>query len=65
LNRVALLTTITSQHELTHSMLGYTLTTTVDGQVVSERQLTQAEAMEWIETVKRCGGVVYEREVVR
>jgi hypothetical protein len=31
---------------------------------VSERQLTQAEAMEWIETVKRCGGVVYEREVV-
>jgi hypothetical protein len=37
------------------------LQTTVDGSVVADKHLSTAEAMEWCEVTKRCGGVVYGR----
>jgi hypothetical protein len=62
---VASLTTASAKHELWNTTRGYYLQTTVDGAVVADKHMTTDEAMTWCEVTKRCGGVVYERAVVR
>jgi len=61
---LARLTTPHAVHVLTVDSGAYTLTTSGrDGKAISERYLTQDEAMEWIDTTVQCGGVVHERAV--
>ena len=62
---VATLTTEVARHELLHYGGGYQIVTTHAGQVVASRSLTTEEAGEWIDTVRRGGGVVHGREVAR
>jgi inactivated superfamily I helicase len=58
---VAKLTTDSACHALWSTRSGYVLQTTVDGSVVADKHLSTAEAMEWCDLTKRCGGVVYGR----
>ena len=58
---VARLTTERAVHELTRTGDAYVLTTTVGGETVCERELTQRQAMEWVDTTKAGGGVVFGR----
>lgn len=67
---VAVLTTAVATHELYRLRGEYRIITTPPNQMASDllktehgRKLTTDEAMEWIETVKRCGGLADERLV--
>lgn len=60
---VAELTTASAKHQLWHTHGGYLLQTTVADVLVAEKRLSIDEAMEWCDATKRCGGVVYGREV--
>lgn len=62
---VATITSENRTHELVRDAGAYLIVTTVDGKPVSQREVTQDEAGEWVDTTKRCGGVVHDREVIR
>lgn len=60
--QVARLTTEAATHRLYRDREGYLIETEDKaGKLVAHRRLTVAEAGEWCDTCRRCGGVVYER----
>ena len=67
---LAVITTTVARHELYRKRGFYHIVTTNPGDRPSDifcaefgRRLTTAEAADWVETVRRCGGVVDERAV--
>jgi hypothetical protein len=64
---VARLTSENRVHELVRDQYRgetfYSIQTAVDGKHVAMTTVSREQAMEWCDTTKRCGGVVYGREV--
>lgn len=62
---VARLTTDVAVHELVRDGEQHRILTTLGEEPMSEVDVTQEQAAEWCDTVRKCGGVVFEREVSR
>jgi len=62
---LARLETDNAAHELCRDDDGYVLRTyTEEPGSRTEKRLTPREAGEWVDTVRRCGGAVYERTII-